>query len=188
MEGVVLQQRHPAQLLVQRDLAADGRRRHATRLLLAERHLPAGGEPDDLGQLELRHPAQYDGRKLRSLDEIAVVRPRRLQRGQDERHQAVERSTRHGLGQRLHRVRRAGRLQDAEHGHRGRLQQQAVRAQAGVHPVEVHRRKRFHAVAELLHAERAGHHAAAAGQRAQEVEPQRVLEAAAVGLGDHRAV
>ncbi len=128
------------------------------------------------------------GREFRSIAEVAVVHPRRLQRGQDERHQAGERPARNGLRQRLHRVRRPGRLQDAEHDHRGRVQHQAVRAQAGVHPIEVHRQQRFHAVAELLHAQRAGHHAAAAGQRAQEVEHQRLHQAAAVGFGDHRAV
>ena len=188
VEGGVLQQRHSAQLLVQRALAADQRRQHAARLLLAQRHLPAGRGSHDVGHVELRDPAQHDGREFRGLDEVAVVRPRRLQRGQDERHQAGERRARDGLGQRVHRIRRAGRLQDAEHGHRGRLQQQAVRDQARVPAIEVHRRQRSDAVAELLHAQRARHVAAATRQRSQEVEPERVLEAAPVGFGAHRAL
>ncbi len=58
----------------------------------------------------------------------------------------------------------------------------------GLPRLEVHRRQRQLPVDELLHAERPRHDADAARQRAQEVEPQRLHQAAAVGLGDHRAL
>ena len=187
VEGLALQQQHSAQLLVQRALAADRRRRRPA-AGRARGHLSQRAEPVDLVPVQLQHPAQHLGRQRRVLGQDAVVHPGGLQRGQDHRRQAQQRPARHRLGQRADRARRAGRLQDAEHDDRGRLQQQAVRLQDRLPRLEVHRQQRLVPVDELLHAQRPRHDAAAARQRPQEVELQRVHQAAALGLGDHRAL
>ena len=52
----------------------------------ARRHLSAGAEPVDLEHVRLRAAAQHHRRRLRSLGQVAVLLPRRLQRGPDDRH------------------------------------------------------------------------------------------------------
>ena len=102
------------------------------------------------------HPFNYStqrehlGRKRRVLEQVALVHQGGLQRGPNERCPARQRPARHRLGQRVDRARQARRLQDAERTNRGRLQQQAVRLQAGVPRLEVHRRERHVPMDELL--------------------------------------
>ncbi len=143
---------------------------------------PPSRESGAVDDVQLRHPAQHARRRLRVLEQDAVVRSRRLQRGRAERPAPQQRRARHGLRQRPDPVRVAGRLQDQERVHRGRLQQQAVGLQAVVPRQQVLQRERLDAVPELLHAQRPRPAAAAARQRAQEVELQRVGQAVAVGL------
>ena len=122
VEGVALQQQHSAQPA----RSTRSRRCRHRRRPAADRARPA-----PIRRRRTRRPgtrsttapsATPGGGNVEVSSKIAVVHPRRLQRGQDDRHQARQRPARHGLGQRPDRVRHAGRLQDEEHDHRGRLQ------------------------------------------------------------------
>ena len=180
VEGVDLQRPHSAQPVVERADAAVEHGQHAA--LEPRRRLSAVAESGAVDDVQLRHPAQHARRRLRVLEQDAVVRPRRLQRGRADRPAPQQRRARHRVEQRPDPVRGAGRLQDQERVHRGRLQQQAVGLQARLPRQQVLERERRDAVHELLHAQRPRRAAAAARQRAQEVELQRVGQAIAVGL------